>query len=221
MPTANYRLEIVVRLFYELLPLVLITLITFAFNRFKLLKTTLKENGKYFLLFAGLGFSGTLPLTLTMVQKGFYMVPAFPYFALAFAVLLSLIIRAALKKVKVANSGFRIFTLLSLFTLITVGIKTFQKFHSIEREEMIITDVYEIGKVVPKYSVLTVHESMYDQYNFILQGYLVRYLNVSISPYDNFEYFLKEKSSTEPAPINYKKVELNLKKYELFRQIMP
>lgn len=41
---------------------------------------------------------------------------------------------------------------------------------------------------------------MYDQYNFILQGFLVRYFKISISPYNQYDYFLTKKT----RPIQYR-----------------
>jgi hypothetical protein len=63
----------------------------------------------------------------------------------------------------------------------------------ISREKETITDVYKIGKIVPKISTITVPTEMYDQYNFILQGFLVRYFKISISPYNQYDYFLTKK----------------------------
>ena len=82
-----------------------------------------------------------------------------------------------------------------------------------------VKDVYKIGNVVPKFSTITVPPSMYDQYDFKLQGYLVRYCNISISPYKEYEYFMREKKSDSPIPENYnKKIELDLNVYELYKK---
>lgn len=190
-------------------------------NLFKSIKPVVKENGRSILLFLGIGLSGTFPLMLTMVQKGFYMVPAFPYFAIAFALLILPIIHIAISRLNSQSSDYKTFISLAALIFLTIGIITFTKRNDVEREKDIITDVYEIGKIVPKYAAVTVPETMYDQYNFILQGYLVRYFNISISPYDNFDYYLKEKKMPEPVPDIYKKLDLNLSKYELYERITP
>ena len=87
MPTANYRLEILWRLFTELIPILIIVTITIFASGKNKLRDYLSENRKLAVLFFCIGMSGSVPLTLTMVQKGWYMVPSFPYFALSFALL--------------------------------------------------------------------------------------------------------------------------------------
>lgn len=218
MPTADYRLEIIVRLFKELIPVILFAAITFCFVKRRKIKEVLSENFRLFLLFLGLGIAGTFPLALTMVQKGFYMVPALPYFAIAFAILIAPIISNTIEKINIKNIKYKIFTAISIFMILMVFAYTFSKKNKIERQEDIITDVYEIGKVVPKFSTITVPENMYDQYNFELQGYLVRYFNISINPYKEYDYFLKENDLDNEIPKNYKKIDLPLIKYELYKK---
>ncbi|GAB1398422.1 hypothetical protein MASR1M65_32020 [Saprospiraceae bacterium] len=82
-----------------------------------------------------------------------------------------------------------------------------------------ISDVYQIGSVVPRFSTLTVPAKMYDQYDFVLQGFLVRYFNISISPYKQYEYFLKEKTMDTTIPQNYQKLDLKLSKHELYKTV--
>lgn len=218
MPTADYRAEIIVRLFKELIPIILLVTITFGFVKMRKIKEVLSENFRLFLLFLGLGIAGTFPLSLTMVQKGFYMIPALPYFAIAFAILIAPIISNNIEKINIKNIKYKIFTAISIFILLVVFAYTFSKKNKIERQEDIITDVYEIGKVVPKLSTITVPENMYNQYNFVLQGYLVRYFNISISPYKEYDYFLKENDLDNKIPKSYKKIELPLIKYELYKK---
>ena len=61
-------------------------------------------------------------------------------------------------------------------------------------------------------------EKMYDQYDFILQGFLVRYFNISISPYQQYRYYLKEKDINSEVPNIYRKVDMGLINYDLFVQ---
>jgi len=88
----------------------------------------------------------------------------------------------------------------------------------ISREQDIVTDVYKVGSVVPRFSTITVPLEMYDQYDFILQGFLVRYFNISISPYQQYRYYLKEKDISSEVPNIYRKVDMGLINYNLFVQ---
>jgi len=217
MPTTDYHAEIIVRLLMELIP-VLIIVVLVLLSRFRSIKATLSENTGYFLLFFGLGISGTFPLALTLVQKGFYMIPAFPFFAIAFGVLITPILSNHINKINIKSKPFKGLTYFSLFILLGVFIVTFALRNDIEREKEVITDVYKTGEEVPQLSIVTVPDEMYYQYDFILQGYLVRYFNISISPYEEYHYYLKEKTLDVMVPDHYKKVELPLTKYELYKK---
>jgi hypothetical protein len=99
-----------------------------------------------------------------------------------------------------------------------VVVLTVAQFGKVSREKEIVADVYEIGKIVPSHSSITVPEGMYDEYNFILEGFLVRYFNISLDPYEMQNYFLTEKPLRAPVPDDYEKVHTNLLKHELYRR---
>lgn len=217
MPTASYRLEILWRLFTEMIPLYLVMLTIWFVTK----KTNrIKPSGEHYhiakvMLLTGL--SGSVPLVLTMIQKGWYLVPAFPYFAIAGAAMVVPTLNKCLQPEHFEKRWRSHLTRAGgVLIMVVLGITWLQK-DKISREEATLTDVYEIGKIVPRFSTMTVPESQYDQYDFILQGFLVRYFNISISPYKKYPYFLKLKGSIDPVPANYHKVLLPLKKYELYQ----
>jgi 4-amino-4-deoxy-L-arabinose transferase-like glycosyltransferase len=219
MPTADYRLEIVWRLFTELLPILLLSMAILFFSSKEKRLATIAESKKTVLLFLVIGLSASFPLTLTMVQKGWYLVPSFPYFALAFSVLIVPII--ASKNYFTDNQAIKypkIAILLPVLMLLGIFYATFLQKDKIDREAATLTDVYKIGAIVPKFSTVTVPLAQYDQYNFVLQGFFVRYFNISISPYQQYDYFLKEKKSDALVPTEYQKVDMALSKYELYRK---
>ena len=217
-PTADYRLEIVWRLFTEMIPVLIIVFFAFVRTDREKFKAHASENINEFLLFLGIGFSGSLPLALTMVQKGWYMVPSFPYFAIAFAILIIPIIQKAVAKIDIQSVNYKFFFRFSIVLMIGVFAFVFMQKGKISRERDVVTDVYKIGEVVPKYSTLTVPLEMYDQYDFVLQGFLVRYFNISLNPHEQYDFFLRPKNSNLKVPDHYKMVELELRKYELYKR---
>ncbi len=219
MPTADYRLETAWRLFTEMIPILIISIFILFFTKRTKLKAYFFENIKESLLFLAIGLSGSYPLMLTMVQKGWYMVPSFPYFAISLAILVTPSISVALKRINIQSVRYKFFKYISISLFLACIIFIFMQSGKISRHEEMVTDVYEIGTVVPKFSTLTVPQKMYNQYDFKLQGFLVRYCNISISPYKEYDYFLKEKKSDSKIPENYnQKVELDLTVYELYRK---
>ena len=219
MPTADYRLEIVWRLFTELIPVMLFVILSYLLSGIKMLRSIFPKQKADFLLFLLVGLSGALPLTLTMVQKGWYMVPSFPFLAIAFAVLVVPVISSAIERIDIHQWKYKLFLTVSVLLFVVMTIFTISQKGKISREQDVISDVYQIGSVVPRFSTLTVPAKMYDQYDFVLQGFLVRYFNISISPYKQYEYFLKEKTMDTTIPQNYQKLDLKLSKHELYKTV--
>ncbi|MFI5204263.1 MAG: ArnT family glycosyltransferase [Flavobacteriales bacterium] len=78
-PTVESRFYILGRLCSELIPMIIV----FLLLGWGSLKNIGSNNKRWALFFLLLGLSGSLPLMLTNVQSGFYLVPAFPFFALS------------------------------------------------------------------------------------------------------------------------------------------
>ena len=216
MPTSSYRLEIFWRLFTEMIPVLLVIGIVLAVGYFKKAKLEINENIKKASFYFLIGLSGSAPLALTMVQKGWYLVPSFPYFAIAATMLISPYIAKSMVSIDTSGRKFKVFFLVTIILFMSVIVVSATQWGKISREKETLSDVYKIGEVVPRFSTITVPENQYDEYNFILQGFLVRHFNISIDPTKKYKYFLNEKGSTAVIPPEYMKVDIALKKYELY-----
>jgi hypothetical protein len=217
MPTVSYRLDTAWRLFTESIPVILILLIVARIASSKQIPMQFARNSRDFWLYFCLALSGTFPLMLTMVQKGWYMVPAFPFLSIAFAIIISPVVAVWLERIPTSSIGFKRLKLTSYAAILTILVLTMLQKGKISRHPDIVRDVYKIGQVVPKFSTLTVPPIMYDQYEFILQGFLVRYFNISISPEKQYDYYLKEQNMDVKVPVGYKQVNIDLEKYELYK----
>ena len=180
VPTADTRFETLFRLLAELIPVFIFCALAILFTRRSKIKSNLLENANTALLFIAIGLSGTIPLMLTMVQKGWYMVPAFPYFAIGFAALICPSISSAIERIDYKGAKYKYFKVFGLvvFACCILGIS--MQIGKVSRDPDLISDVHKIGNNCEKFSVLTVPPEMYKQYDFVLQGYLVRYFNISI-----------------------------------------
>ena len=213
MPTTPNRFESIIRLFFESIPFLILLFLVMLFNVKKGINKILITKNE-FLFFFLLGLCGIIPLMLTMVQKGWYMVPAFPYLGIAFASFIAPFIGSGGKNNLITKYLFPT----AILTFSGVLICTLLQTGKISREKETLSDVYKIGQVVPKFSTLTVPEDQYDQYNFILQGFLVRYFHISISPYKEYDYFLTEKDSRIMIPRGYVNTDIPLEKYYLYKR---
>ncbi|MBK8622086.1 MAG: glycosyltransferase family 39 protein [Saprospiraceae bacterium] len=215
MHTTFNRFETARKLFVEMLP-VLISVSILMLVKGKPFFKRIAETKKEFWFFLLLGFAGSLPLMLTKVQKGWYMVPSFPFFAIAFASICLPFVSEWLSHMTVRS--VRVVKTISFILASGVLVVTALQFGKISREEAILTDVYKIGKVVPQFTTMSVPKEQYDQYNFILQGFLVRHFFISISPEKNLPFFLTEKGKKVAVPYGYEEINLDLRKYSLYKQ---
>ncbi|HZF99697.1 MAG TPA: glycosyltransferase family 39 protein, partial [Chitinophagales bacterium] len=84
-PTVDYRLYIIVRLVQELAVPIALSIVCYLVS-YRKRSTAVTPPARLTIFFLLLGFAGSAPLLLTMVQKGFYFVPSLPFFAIGFAV---------------------------------------------------------------------------------------------------------------------------------------
>lgn len=217
--TEGFRFHTAWRLFQELIPVFIFCIITYVVTRIKKLPSRFSENKKMTILFMAVGLSAIFPLMITLVQKGFYMVPGISYLAIAFATMVVPSISTAIgfvNKRKILNKYFKVFGILMIIGSMILTVTHVGK---ISRNEDMIIDIHEIAEIVPNFATLTIPEEMYYQYDFVLQGYLVRYFNISISPYKEYKYYLKKKTDIFQIPDGYSVVDLDLNLYELYQNL--
>ncbi len=216
VPTVDNRFYILYRLFTELLPQIIFVFIIFLINGLKKVKSLLYSKVNVSLLFLFVGLSGSMPLLLTLVQKGFYFVPSLPFFAIGLSVLIAPFVLAFIEKSNIKSNSFKLFYLFSLvlfFSILTFSVLQKGK---VGRDKDIINDVYEIGKVVPKYTAISITQK--DWNNWSLQCYLIRYFNISLDPVKQNEFFLAEKSVNPVVIPDYNKVIIKTSAFELYKR---
>jgi len=216
-PTVDNRFYILFRLFLELLPQILLVIIiatVAGLKKFRIFSS--KKNNQLSVFFILAGLSASLPLMLTLVQKRFYFVPALPFFAIGLAIPVASFIGNLIEKIDTKSRRYSIFFLLSIFLFLsTVTYSVMQKGKT-GREKEILHDVYSIGKVVPKYSAISIPVEMWNDWG--LQCYLIRYFNISLDPYKRNTFFMTDKSMKTDTLSGYKKINIGTVKYELYKR---
>ena len=184
VPTADYHLEIWVQLLQQLvLPFTLLVLIFLLAWRAKWRFTQPTPLvWRQSLFFMAVGAAGTLPLALTLVQKWFYMVPAFPFWAVGMALVAASPTSDFVNWLKTKKRAFAFVLTFNALLLAGVLIYSAAQIGKTYREHATLNDVYKIGKLVPSFTNIAVPSCQYNQYNFILQGFLVRFFNISVVP---------------------------------------
>jgi hypothetical protein len=159
---------------------------------------------RHFIFFLLLGLSGSLPLTLTLVQRNFYFTPTLPLFAIAWAIPVA----EGLSALIVKFGGYRIWrtTTTIIFALVFVsGIgATIYKAGYPKRDRETLQDVKYFKTAVPVNSFVSVtSDIMWTQWSF--RCYMMRYNSISFSTSDSCNYFIGFKNDEAPggfSPVN-------------------
>ncbi len=216
-PTVDNRFWILWRLFTELLPSILFVLLFIVIAKVKNIvfpiPELLKEGGFFILL----GLSGSAPLMLTLVQKGFYFVPSLPFFGIGLAIWIIPVISALITTINLRSKKFKLLTVLSIILFISsIGYVIAQK-NNISRDKILLHDVYLIGKEVPAHTLVSIPFEMWED-EWSLQCYLMRYYYISLDPeYSELQqYFIINNALPLDVPEGYKKVNINTIQYDLY-----
>ena len=219
-PTVGNRFYIVGRLFQELLPPLILGGLIFLFSKLKSNDLSFKTiNLKNAFLFCLLGFAGTLPLLLTMVQKGFYMVHALPFFGIAIALIVAPSLIFFFQKEsnnQKHNASANTFTITS--SLFLVGVIIFSSFQigKTKRDEDMLHDVYLLKNILPEKAHVSLEKSIHQDWN--LKVYLMRNSEISTDNKLTHPYFLVEKKKKDFTLEGFEKMEYGLKRYEILKE---
>jgi 4-amino-4-deoxy-L-arabinose transferase-like glycosyltransferase len=209
------RYHILQRLFMELIPDMIITVLCLLYFRIMGLRLDIiKDYKKHIIFYFLIGLSGSLPLLLTLVQKGYYLVPCLPFFAIGFSIIILPGLKEIIGRIDVNKKYFKYLLICSIlllsFSIIFSGSQIGEK----GRDQDLLNDIYLIGKTIPEGEIIRIEKSIYDDWP--LQVYLMRYFNISGDPTDlKHDYYLLSKD-LNIVPEGYEKISLTTKKYDLY-----
>ncbi len=214
-PTAENRFYTIGRLVSELLPSIALCIIIMVSSLTKFSLNNIKKHSRQIFLFLMIGGSAALPLMLTLVQKGFYIVPAFPFFAIALALAIAPSVNELISRINFQKKAFRIFKMCSVALVIIVIAFSFFQFGKIKRDSEKLHDIYLMGKIIPAKSIIKVSHAIYNDWS--LQGYMIRHFNISIDPFGKeHAFFLLDKNDDTLSDSHYQKVEIETEVYNLY-----
>lgn len=211
-PTVSSRFYIIGRLFSELLPLFIIAALTFSIIKFRKIYVTAFNFPKQSAFLFLTGLSAAAPIALTMVQRGFYLVPSFPYFGLAFAALLSLVFIHL--RDKVISVRLKLFRTLSLgFLVFAIVLSAMQKGKT-SRDRGLLHDVHTIGNTLPRKSAITISQDIAN--NCSLECYFIRYYDIGLHIDGPERFLLVKKEDAKPDSVNFSKMAIDTRVYDLY-----
>ena len=203
--TTDFRFFIILNLLSELIPVFILTVLTLIFSRMAGVKQNIeKEYRLQSLWFFCLALSGTLPLMLTLEQRGFYLITAIPFFILAVTIYIYSLTYGLIEKIKIQSKSFILLRRVSIFIIVCSVLFTTLQFGKTKRDEDILPDIYAIGKVIPRGEVVGIPYEILNEWS--LSEYFVRYFYITLDAGTNLHtYFMIRKDlSKNLVPPNYK-----------------
>ncbi len=213
--TTENRFYLVYRLLMELLTPLLISILFLAIATVKKLNRKV-EHSRIALFFFLLALAGTLPLLITSEQRRFYLVPTFPFYALAFSITILYTIDYFIKKVKTKKLAL-IVNIVSIITFTSMIILTWTTFNVPKRDAILIHDIKLIGEAIPNGSNISIDPELYSSWSLHL--YFQRLYNISLDPNIPAKqvYYLIRKNENQ-VPLIFSETDLDLIDYKLLRK---
>lgn len=213
--TVESRFFIVKKLFFELLPVIIIDLIVLIIAKLKSIdlhfNTYCRKNAIFFMLIA---ISGSFPIMISLKQSKFYAIPSMPFYAISLSIIIAPFVFQLINRINTNKYSYKIFMIFAAVLLMLSIAIPLSRIGKVGRDNDKLHDVYQIGNIVPKNTTISISKSIWRDWS--LHGYFGRYFNISLDKLNNnHEYFLIKKN--EKVPANYNKVEISLKKLLLFK----
>jgi len=215
--TTTNRFEIVIRLITELIPMFGLMLIAFLVDKkINKEKTNRPKHTIEIIWLVLIGLSGSLPLMVTLEQRGFYLLTALPLFALAGAIGVVRPIANLIQKINSENIGFKYFKRITLFLVVFSIFYTLLSFGKTKRNKEMLKDVYAFGEIIPRGEIVGIPIQMQHEWHF--KTYMVRYNYISLDESGTLnKYFaIKKDLPKELVPPEYEPYPIKTEDLDLY-----
>ncbi|MGB0175954.1 MAG: ArnT family glycosyltransferase [Owenweeksia sp.] len=174
--------------------------------------TALKENKKMVWLFVLIVLAGVLPIMISIKQRGYYIVPVFPFFAIAMGLLIEPLLRTFFSNLK--KNQLTILHLVSALLVIAALVIGFTQSKRIGRDQDKLSACLKTIELTGKNRHINVVPEFYEESSY--HGYFARYGNVSLFKRDSKQnnYYLTPKQQGNPPGCN--SMDIGSEKYSLF-----
>jgi 4-amino-4-deoxy-L-arabinose transferase-like glycosyltransferase len=218
--TVDSRFDIIKRLLFELIPAAGLCFLFGVWTRIKKNpEGFLRENTMKSLLFVSLGLTGVLPIMISLKQSGFYIVPAYPFFAIGTSIFIYPVIGSLVSRLNFESKGFMFFKWIG-YGLFTAGIiLSICSANKYSRDKVKIKDTYAILAEIPQGTIINIFPEMFEDWS--LHAYYARFKGISLDPDpSNKREYLLIKKELYPDSIfpHYKNIKLNTIDYQLFKR---
>jgi|JI9StandDraft_1071089.scaffolds.fasta_scaffold08652_4 4-amino-4-deoxy-L-arabinose transferase-like glycosyltransferase len=184
--TTSFRFQILIDLLVELIIPMLLSLGLFFWSKKKQWKI-----GSYATFMVLMALSASLPLTVTMEQRPFYLTPSIPFYILALAAISynnfhDLYSRWGNEKNRIKYVNIALVMLLFIGTVVVLINPNNPK-----RDKALLHDIYLLNKVIPEGSTISIADNLCLEYH--LHAYMNRYGRYSLETASKHTFFLAKK----------------------------
>ena len=214
--TVSSRFHIVERLFMELIPAIIITVLLLITVR-PAKGTTINVGWKY--VFLGLGVSATLPIMISLKQRGFYIIPALPVFALGFSAIVLPRIKSLANKLTLRPRQLRVMVISGYFLVTAAVAFNITQIGKQGRDTDMIHDVAVLSEIIPPHTVLSSNSDLTN--NYTLCAYLYRHGYISLERDHQVQHtylLLPEDADLADTP-EYEMINLPFRSLRLYRSV--
>jgi hypothetical protein len=168
------------------------------------------------LFFISAGLAASVPLSLTYVQRGFYLVPSFPYFAIGISSIIAPVILLFTIKLKTNRKHLLILSVSAVLIFSSSVIFSLMQIGKTQRDRDILHDVHLIGNNLPYGTEVSVNQDIAATH--VLECYFVRYYYISLYIDKPKDYLLLKKPETPEASSGFEKINLETRIYDVYKK---
>jgi len=213
--TVDSRWYLIQRCMFELIPAFILCAISVFIYKKQNLDIKLNWNKAFpFILVAA---SAVFPMMISLKQRGFYILPSFPIFALGIGILIYPVVNFLILQIKTHSLSFKVFTIFSLLTFIMGLFLSMSNVHTVSRDVEMLHDIHIIGNYLDDGSTIGISKNLWTDWN--LHGYFSRYKSISLdsSTGQLTTYLLTEKNNM-PDTLNFRKLDIETMKFNLYQK---
>ncbi len=178
-----------------------------------------KDNNKKALMILLFSSTAVLPIMISMKQSGFYLLPAFPFVAIAFSALIDNSVGDLLSKLDIKSKCYFWFKRISIGLFIVSIINPVFFYGKDSRDKKLLSDMDVIANYLPPKAVVNVSKEMEKEYS--LFAYYARFYNISLDPNTNNKrkyILIRKEYNNNFEELNYKKVKLETESFNLYEK---
>jgi 4-amino-4-deoxy-L-arabinose transferase-like glycosyltransferase len=186
------RFFIVKRLWDNIIPALFLIIGLFVAVVAKKRTNLLKEQLHNSLLFLSLSLCGVLPIMISLKQSGFYIVPAYPFLAIAFALPFQPFVKSLIETINGSSKVFFVFKTITCLVFIAVIVFSVSQKGKIARSKEMLQLVFACGKYIPSNTTISIDKETYSRWT--LHSYFARYATISLDQNNIHRYYLHDKN---------------------------